>query len=412
MTTNNEFLNSEASELLQIPAVAQDWVTSSLLCGNYLPTAGFSPSLEQLMPGVRVCVSDVGRNDATIEPQRWENAQQLHNLVIGQMVELTSCGDHIDPNETAIGTNQSKLNSQQNGVKNPPSWIPYSVLNIKEESISVFKQENLTEPFHAHNKDEAVKIEYSPISKKKISPNDKNVDKIEKKTSIINVATVSKITPSSNIQETTEDIVVLPSDGVETGQSPLNKVASERLSKNQHPNQIIRPSRIKQEKKLKINEKWELTVNKSATPTIRRSKRKVFINPTFSEDDLKTRQSLRSNDRVVKPKLYMKNKTPYLKADCGLCKQCLNMIKFGGSGSLRKACINRKSGLNQTQLVKKKQPKNPKLAIKYRIPRCGTCPACLKPDCGLCKTCLNMIKFGGSGSMRQACLKRICIVKT
>jgi len=381
MTTNNEFLNSEASELLQIPAVAQDWVTSSLLCGNYLPTAGFSPSLEQLMPGVRVCVSDVGRNDATIEPQRWENAQQLHNLVIGQMVELTSCGDHIDPNETAIGTNQSKLNSQQNGVKNPPSWIPYSVLNIKEESISVFKQENLTEPFHAHNKDEAVKIEYSPISKKKISPNDKNVDKIERKTSIIKVATVSKTTPSSNIQETTEDM-------------------------------IIKPSRIKQEKKLKINEKWELTVNKSATPTIRRSKRKVFINPTFSEDDLKTRQSLRSNDRVVKPKLYMKNKTPYLKADCGLCKQCLNMIKFGGSGSLRKACINRKSGLNQTQLVKKKQPKNPKLAIKYRIPRCGTCPACLKPDCGLCKTCLNMIKFGGSGSMRQACLKRICIVKT
>jgi len=60
---NNDDI-SEATELLEIPVVTQDWVTGSLNCGKALPTAAFSPSTDQLMSGVSLCVSGVGRSDA------------------------------------------------------------------------------------------------------------------------------------------------------------------------------------------------------------------------------------------------------------------------------------------------------------------------------------------------------------
>ncbi|XP_062515126.1 DNA (cytosine-5)-methyltransferase 1-like [Corticium candelabrum] len=40
--------------------------------------------------------------------------------------------------------------------------------------------------------------------------------------------------------------------------------------------------------------------------------------------------------------------------------------------------------------------------------RCGVCEACQLPDCGQCSACRNMAKFGGSGTAKQACLKRRC----
>ncbi|ESN92163.1 hypothetical protein HELRODRAFT_116156 [Helobdella robusta] len=40
--------------------------------------------------------------------------------------------------------------------------------------------------------------------------------------------------------------------------------------------------------------------------------------------------------------------------------------------------------------------------------RCGVCEACQMPDCGKCRSCMDMIKFGGSGRSKQACLIRRC----
>ena len=43
-----------------------------------------------------------------------------------------------------------------------------------------------------------------------------------------------------------------------------------------------------------------------------------------------------------------------------------------------------------------------------RRKRCGVCEICLAPDCGKCKHCKNMIKFGGNGKLKQACVDRRC----
>ncbi|XP_054859328.1 DNA (cytosine-5)-methyltransferase 1 isoform X2 [Eublepharis macularius] len=40
--------------------------------------------------------------------------------------------------------------------------------------------------------------------------------------------------------------------------------------------------------------------------------------------------------------------------------------------------------------------------------RCGVCEVCQQPECGKCKACQDMIKFGGSGKSKQACLQRRC----
>ncbi|CAL1301280.1 unnamed protein product [Larinioides sclopetarius] len=43
-----------------------------------------------------------------------------------------------------------------------------------------------------------------------------------------------------------------------------------------------------------------------------------------------------------------------------------------------------------------------------RRKRCGVCETCQLPDCGQCVFCKNMIKFGGTGTSKQACAKRKC----
>ncbi|OXU20811.1 hypothetical protein TSAR_006495 [Trichomalopsis sarcophagae] len=46
------------------------------------------------------------------------------------------------------------------------------------------------------------------------------------------------------------------------------------------------------------------------------------------------------------------------------------------------------------------------VALKRR--RCGVCEPCQQPDCGACSACKSMIKFGGPGRSKQACVKRRC----
>lgn len=40
--------------------------------------------------------------------------------------------------------------------------------------------------------------------------------------------------------------------------------------------------------------------------------------------------------------------------------------------------------------------------------RCGICENCQQPDCGACVSCKDMIKFGGTGRSKQACVRRRC----
>nr|CAD7420139.1 unnamed protein product [Timema poppensis] len=38
--------------------------------------------------------------------------------------------------------------------------------------------------------------------------------------------------------------------------------------------------------------------------------------------------------------------------------------------------------------------------------RCGVCEVCQQPDCGSCAACKDMLKFGGTGRSKQACVVR------
>ncbi len=40
--------------------------------------------------------------------------------------------------------------------------------------------------------------------------------------------------------------------------------------------------------------------------------------------------------------------------------------------------------------------------------RCGECEACTREECGQCKFCLDKPKFGGSYTLRQVCIKKVC----
>ncbi|XP_039753119.1 DNA (cytosine-5)-methyltransferase PliMCI-like isoform X2 [Pararge aegeria] len=43
-----------------------------------------------------------------------------------------------------------------------------------------------------------------------------------------------------------------------------------------------------------------------------------------------------------------------------------------------------------------------------RRKRCGVCEACQLPDCGECNACRAMLKFGGHGRTKKACVRRLC----
>ncbi|NWH98151.1 DNMT1 methyltransferase, partial [Tichodroma muraria] len=56
------------------------------------------------------------------------------------------------------------------------------------------------------------------------------------------------------------------------------------------------------------------------------------------------------------------------------------------------------------QIEKDEREEDKENATKRR--RCGVCEVCQQPECGKCKACQNMVKFGGSGRSKQACLQR------
>lgn len=46
---------------------------------------------------------------------------------------------------------------------------------------------------------------------------------------------------------------------------------------------------------------------------------------------------------------------------------------------------------------------------KKRTRRCGTCAGCTVEDCKSCHYCKDMKKYGGSGTLKKACIKRNCL---
>ncbi|XP_003460912.3 DNA (cytosine-5)-methyltransferase 1 isoform X2 [Cavia porcellus] len=59
-----------------------------------------------------------------------------------------------------------------------------------------------------------------------------------------------------------------------------------------------------------------------------------------------------------------------------------------------------------SEQIEKDEKEDKENAFKRR--RCGVCEVCQRPECGKCKACKDMVKFGGSGRSKQACLKRRC----
>ena len=58
------------------------------------------------------------------------------------------------------------------------------------------------------------------------------------------------------------------------------------------------------------------------------------------------------------------------------------------------------------QFFKDQIADKPAAAPKRR--RCGVCEVCQLTDCGKCSACRDMVKFGGSGRSKQACVHRRC----
>ena len=46
---------------------------------------------------------------------------------------------------------------------------------------------------------------------------------------------------------------------------------------------------------------------------------------------------------------------------------------------------------------------------RIRMSRCGQCVGCNASNCGKCYKCLDMIKYGGPGTLKQACERRQCV---
>ena len=46
---------------------------------------------------------------------------------------------------------------------------------------------------------------------------------------------------------------------------------------------------------------------------------------------------------------------------------------------------------------------------RIRMSRCGQCVGCNATNCGKCYKCLDMIKYGGPGTLKQACERRQCV---
>jgi DNA (cytosine-5)-methyltransferase 1 len=110
-----------------------------------------------------------------------------------------------------------------------------------------------------------------------------------------------------------------------------------------------------------------------------------------------------------------------------LARRCLkDLIKRSGALTGKRKSQGRRK---MSETVTKKQPKHSMATTTplvrtifdtfftgqidtkptgLRRRRCGVCEACQQPDCGKCSACRSMVKFGGSGRSKQACVKRRC----
>ena len=46
---------------------------------------------------------------------------------------------------------------------------------------------------------------------------------------------------------------------------------------------------------------------------------------------------------------------------------------------------------------------------KGKMQRCGNCKGCNATNCEKCVNCRNMVKYGGPGNLKQACIERRCV---
>ena len=70
---------------------------------------------------------------------------------------------------------------------------------------------------------------------------------------------------------------------------------------------------------------------------------------------------------------------------------------------------SRQINLNGVSPLLNDSPKSKRNSRKrIRMSRCGKCIGCNAVNCGKCYKCLDMIKYGGPGTLKQACERRQC----
>ncbi|KAB7499319.1 Histone lysine demethylase PHF8 [Armadillidium nasatum] len=95
------------------------------------------------------------------------------------------------------------------------------------------------------------------------------------------------------------------------------------------------------------------------------------------------------------------------------CKRCRAkhpslQIKYKEKRSHHHKHKHDKDRHHQNDSLKDKNPSS-KIKVDVSFERCGECEACyIKEDCGRCEQCKDMVKFGGTGYMKQKCKKRQC----
>eukprot|EP00966_Prymnesium_polylepis_P124356 2875766-Prymnesium_polylepis.1 len=49
--------------------------------------------------------------------------------------------------------------------------------------------------------------------------------------------------------------------------------------------------------------------------------------------------------------------------------------------------------------------------VRVRVVACGECDACHRDDCGTCANCRSKLKFGGTGTLKKRCIRRVCSLR-
>ena len=104
-----------------------------------------------------------------------------------------------------------------------------------------------------------------------------------------------------------------------------------------------------------------------------------------------------------------------LAKECGFCRYCCDMFKFGGKNTLKKRCAQRMCRFQSLKTICKSGRCNCKYSQMFKGHRktcCGLCKNCLAGNCGSCRYCSDKFKFGGENTLRKRCIKRNCKFKS